>query len=1323
MPIKPDSRQIRKRLANVRIGTPADSTVEAAIDAIDTEIVLNDSTSTANAITKFADATGKKIADSGILIDVSNNITGTASNTVQTSIVTAVNAESIFTDSITTGSNASLPAPTAPIIRLTNVTLSSLDGIPAGIAGQQITIINDTATTILLNNDTGGTAANRIYTGLSKPLSLKNTASVLLKYDTILSRWRVIGGSGSGSGSGGAAGGELADLMYSCAIRESFTDILNGTTPTDVSAGKTDANIFDIANELMRMSYDASKTVTGTSVNMTVSATPSYTVKVGDVLIYNGEARKISTVTSQTVYVLESAFSTNPTTDVCCISQVVHTVDLNNFTNGGLGLSAASQYSGNIDEIMLGYQDSAALNDIIPDFGSTATVAFSASTDASSWTTNRARVSSLSSSEVPVTCPTSNANLYLRFFSNAITGSGAVNLLSYKVFFQKIVGQSIGSNYNTAFARPTSSIAQNCSIGLVSGKTRFTFTFPYTRGLNSSEASGSVLEVIANGQVVPRFTSGITDNTQAYFTEINDTTIEMDTNYTSAGINFQFKVQRINVVDTNTQNTIKNALHDDLLDQSLDAQVVPTFLSAVNAVPVVGTSFRSDITGRASIPDLSAMLSVQIGPQRMATQDIYTLQSEFGPAGQPVFAAVNDKFNQIRFVGDWRSTTTTNGSKILSSTAFNITDYVEVVFYGTGLNMVTLYDGTVQNTVYSVDGGSESANIHPATNSAILSARNYSPNQVVKVVSGLTLGTHTVKLRNNSASVDTHVAGFEVLTETTTLQVSPGTVMKGKYKNALSSLQTVAYDTTFESGTLGTKGGCVLVYLKNDGTIGKAVTPTDTTALYLASTSHVNEEIIRTYNWREFGAGRADDFSLAIGTNTAHTFTLDDGITTLSNSASAQNSTFEGLVIGSAANYMYLTFIGTGLDILRYDTVLSPDATVVTIDGVVAGTLASIGVANTLNTTKICSGLPYGTHSIKFSMATSATGSIAFKNFIVYAPKKPVLPVGSIELSQYYKVADYSATTSGAVGSVGSGVLRKMNGREFTYVGTWQALAIDNGNMDSGFNTGTVTATSYVEYSFFGTGIVHGCWFATGVANATMTIDGLALNAGSNIGSTVSFIQSTSGVTLSAAGVFGGTAVAGHSRVSVSGLALGWHKVRMTQNTTILYYADTFDIITPIHAPASLGPYVLQNTLSLGNNSTVDLRKFNKKDLIQTSYNKLSKAIGVTSNPTGTTAFTPLTEMSITHFSTTGKIRISAHFTSYNNTINVGSFVGIYVDGVAVGQQAMYTASTVNQSLSQSLNNEFNVSIGQHKIDLYWQVGTGTLVSYQTSRNLIVEDV
>ncbi|CAB4125812.1 hypothetical protein UFOVP53_238 [uncultured Caudovirales phage] len=1276
--------------------------------------------------------TGKLIQTSGVSIDDANNITGVASETVVTSIVTGVSAESITVDSSTTGANATLPTPSTPIIKLTNATLSSLDGIPAGIAGQQITLINDTATTVLLNNDTGGTAANRIYTGLSKPLSLKNTASVLLKYDTVLSRWRVVGGSGSGSGSSGSAGGELADLMYSCAIRESFTDILNGTTPTDVSAGKTDATIFDIANELMRMSYDASKTVTGTSVNMTISATPSYTVKVGDVLIYNGEARKISTVTSQTVYVLESAFSTNPTTGACCISQAVHTVDLNNFTNGGLGLSAASQYSGSIDEIMLGYQDSATLNDIIPDFGSTATVAFSASTDASSWTTNRARVSSLSSSEVPVTCPTSNANLYLRFFSNATTGSGAVNLLSYKVFFQKVVGQSIGSNYNTAFARPTSSIAQNCSIGLVSGKTRFTFTFPYTRGLNSTEASGSILEVIANGQIVPRFTSGITDNTQAYFTEINDTTIEMDTDYTSAGIDFQFKVQRINVVDTNTQNTIKTALHDDLLDQSLDAQVVPTFLSAVNGVAVSGTSFRSDITGRASIPNLSSILSVQMGPSRMATQDIYQLQNEFGPAGQTVFAAVNDKFNQIRFVGDWRSTTTTNGSKILSSTSFNITDYVEVVFYGTGLNMVTLYDGTVQNTVASVDGGSEGANIHPATNSSVLSARNYCANQIVNVVSGLTLGMHTVKLRNNSASVDTHVAGFEVLTQTTTLQVTPGTVMKGKYKNALSSLQTVAYDSSFESGTLGTKGGCVLVYLKNDGTIAKAVTPTDTTALYLASTSHANEEIIRVYSPREFGAGRADDFSRISysGSVAAAGFTLDDGVTTLGangTSINFSNTGKDGVSANVTSDSIIFTFIGTGLDIECWNPNAAGDTMTVSIDGGAAiltgGRLYS---GTTVSTAKICSGLPYGTHTVKILTANGAISDWYITSFIVYAPKKPSLPTGSIELAQYYKMASYVATASipTYAGIVAQGTMRKVGLREFTYVGAGWSLAVSPDNSFNGTrNINTGTAGDYVEYSFFGTGVEIGQYFANALTN-TYTLDGST----NFTPYTTSFVPSTgvTGLTWTpSAGTVSGTpSTANHGILTISGLALGWHKIRKTNTSGVSMYIDVMDIITPIHAPVNLGPYVLQNTLALGNNNFIDLRKFNKKDIALYSQGRSSQAFAISTPSVTSTALVPYADASISHYSATGKVRVE-FYGGYNmaNATTSGE-MAIFVNGKSQSRNGnfQYQQNSVLSGQNITFFQTVNVPIGVNKIDICIKVNTGS-VGFYLDRVFTVEDI
>ena len=1266
-----------------------------------------------NQLVKTSGTDGKTLQGTGITVDASNNVTGIVSNTVQTNIVTGVNAESIATDSATTGSNATIATPTTPIIRLTNVSLTSLDGIPAGIAGQQITLVNDTATTILLNNDTGATTTNRIYTGLSKPLSLKNTAAVLLKYDTVISRWRIVGGSGSGSGSGSTAGGELADLMFSAAVRDSFTDILNGTTPTDVTAGKTDATIFDIANELMKMSYDASKTVTGTGTAMTISATPSFTIKVGDVLVVNGEARKISAISSQTSVTIESAFTTNPTAAAVCISQAVHTVDLNNFTNGGLGLSAASQYSGNIDEIMLGYQDSTTVLDIIPDFGTAAAIAFSASTDASNWTTTRTRVASLSESEAVVTCPTSNPNLYLRFFANKTTGSGSVNLLGYKVFFQKILGQTAGAAYYTAFARPTSSIAQNCSIGLVSGKTRFTFTFPYTRGLNSAEASGSVLEVIANGQVVPRYTSGVTDDTQAYFKEINDNTIEMDTDYSSAGIDFQFKVQRVGIIDTNTLNTAKVALHDDLLDQSIDAQVVPSFLTAVNGAPT-SSQFRSDITGRANIPNLGSMLSVQMGPQRMMTQEIYQLQSEFGPTGQIVWGAANDKFNQIRFVGSWGTTNGASG-QLIGSTVTN--DYMEIAFYGTGLNILTR-GGIAADLRASVDGASEGSNIVPASTSGILDSRNYSSNVITPVTSGLSLGMHTVKIRLNAA-VNTLIFGFEVLTETTSLRVTPGNVVKGKYKNSLSALSTVAYDTTFESGTLGTKGGCVLVYLKNDGTIAKAVTPTDTTALYTTNTSHVNEEVIRSYNWREFGCGTVNDFSLLQTTGTARAFTLDDGTTTLTMSNASWNTVGNSILLDTTSSSLTITFIGTGLDIMRWDSSGAGNDTVAyTVDGVLISSIAEASGQNVRKQFKICSGLPYGTHTVKIAKITQASFSYGVSDFIIYAPKKPTLPTGSIELAQYYKMANYVANSTLDLLSISAGTIRKSSLREMNFVGTW-----DLGNTGSQYSqyflTQCTVAGGYVEYTFFGTGFDYR-YSVSNTNNATAVT--VSVDGSTNLSSfTSSFyggqsFNSATGV-LNQNPASSSTADGG---LNISGLSLGKHTVRITYTSgNVAMRISAFDIITPIHAPTLNGPYIVQNTLSLGNNGFLDLRKFNKRDLVQSNMPKVAQAVGVAANfSTTSTALIPCPDMSVTYYSEGEMVSVDSMINALTTVAGQAWSIAIYVNGISILNDVPYQYTAANShQYTVTVNRKVFLPKGHHKIDLYWKTSGSTLTSGGTTGN------
>lgn len=105
-------------------------------------------------------------------------------------------------NSTTTGADQDISAPTTSYLKFTNATLTSIRSIVAGGNGQIIEITNDTGSTILIRNESGGaTAANRILTGSGADLTLASDASLRLIYDTNDSRWRVIGGSGSGGGS------------------------------------------------------------------------------------------------------------------------------------------------------------------------------------------------------------------------------------------------------------------------------------------------------------------------------------------------------------------------------------------------------------------------------------------------------------------------------------------------------------------------------------------------------------------------------------------------------------------------------------------------------------------------------------------------------------------------------------------------------------------------------------------------------------------------------------------------------------------------------------------------------------------------------------------------------------------------------------------------------------------------------------------------------------------------------------------------------------------------------------------------------------------
>jgi hypothetical protein len=105
-------------------------------------------------------------------------------------------------DSSTTGADQVLGTPTKLITKLTNFSLTSIKGITAPASAQIFILENRTGNDLdIRSEDATATAADRIITGAGSDITLLNTASLLLIYDTDSDRWHVVGGSGSG-GSG-----------------------------------------------------------------------------------------------------------------------------------------------------------------------------------------------------------------------------------------------------------------------------------------------------------------------------------------------------------------------------------------------------------------------------------------------------------------------------------------------------------------------------------------------------------------------------------------------------------------------------------------------------------------------------------------------------------------------------------------------------------------------------------------------------------------------------------------------------------------------------------------------------------------------------------------------------------------------------------------------------------------------------------------------------------------------------------------------------------------------------------------------------------------
>jgi hypothetical protein len=222
--------------------------------------------------------------------------------------------------------------------------------------------------------------------------------------------------------------------------------------------------------------------------------------------------------------------------------------------------------------------------------------------------------------------------------------------------------------------------------------------------------------------------------------------------------------------------------------------------------------------------------------------------------------------------------------------------------------------------------------------------------------------------------------------------------------------------------------------------------------------------------------------------------------------------------------------------------------------------------------------------------------SIGLHDFIIYQPKKPSIPAGALEVADYNVMASFSFGSSIVEDTPSAGIIRKNHTREFTFVGTW---AIAQSILSpTGWATTTSTAASYTEYSFFGTGFVLRFGNNAGAQSQTISVNG-----STNLSSFTTVLSATAGLSFTAAtGVITGSPAGSiaNNQLQVSGLALGYHRVRVAWNSGAILSPYAFDIITPIH--------INQPSLKTGSLSLKSATKYSPEKAVSNAGPDLSKA-------------------------------------------------------------------------------------------------------------------
>ncbi len=507
-------------------------------------------------------------------------------------------------------------------------------------------------------------------------------------------------------------------------------------------------------------------------------------------------------------------------------------------------------------------------------------------------------------------------------------------------------------------------------------------------------------------------------------------------------------------------------------------------------ITVTGSSIR-DLQGNLrKVPDPTKDGRVRIGIERVLFTNLKLIHEEVAFNNRIVYGPDNDD-PRFRFFGFYRADAYSQGTTIEAAAAVNDA-WIEVAFYGTGLNILTPNNATAGRTIEAFIDGVSQGNIMPLY-SNLLSTDWINTHNVHKVnTTTLAQGFHVALIKKQDITAAFNVYGFEILNEVPDIQVWPSTFYTNGVSFHRTAMETTPYDSDFDGNPVLTdRGGRVLIYQMPDGTIGKAIQQPDVTPRGFTGTvgshsllgtfdgtpaNHANEELLKVVNPRQYGLNNGNDFTTLSTSSSDRSWHLNDGTFLLNANDIAYNAglggAYYGLDITAATDFLEIHFVGTGLDILNLRGQGNPlDTWRFYIDGY------QVNVANSLPAghVKICSGLPFGTHVVRIQKVVDASGAI-FGDILVYVPKKPTIPTGAKIIGEYYLMADYARidnpdnTAVSLNQKVSRGVVRKTCLKEMHMFGSW-ATGRDVNNYTTGWYIYTSTLNNYAELTFYGTGM------------------------------------------------------------------------------------------------------------------------------------------------------------------------------------------------------------------------------------------------------------